>query len=255
MAFLCFVGMFGLLARRRDPIARGLGWSVLAVALAVCAFFVTARFRVPVAPLLALLGGAGIAEFAAATGIGGVAPGPARLALPAIGSALFAALLVFNLSGLRAPASDGQSHFRLGLILERQQKPAEAMRAYEEALALDPTLGKAEVNLGTLLARAGKLDEARVHLERGVARDPLSAVGMTNLGQVAQLQGRVDEALALYARALQVEPGNTEARRSAAQALQAAGRTEDARRVLGGGPLTPPSTPVPVPRPDPSARP
>lgn len=272
MAFLSALGLFGLLARRRDALARGLGWSILATAAGVCAFFVTARFRVPVVPVLALLGGAGIAGFAgvaarrgaAGTGGadvadkwgGGIVSRGRALALPAIVSALFAVLLVSNLAGIQRRASDGQSHFRLGIILERQQQPAEAMQAYRQALEIDPTLGKAEVNLGTLLARAGRLDEARVHLGRGVVLDPLSVIGLTNLGQLEQLQGRRDEALDLYVGALRVDPGHAEARRFAVLLLQELGRPEEARRLaLDGEASTPPSTPVPVPPPDPSARP
>jgi tetratricopeptide (TPR) repeat protein len=272
MACLAALGLFGLLTRRRDTLARGLGWSILATAAGICAFFVTARFRVPVVPVVAVLGGAGIADFAALTARrgaagtggedvrgkrGGTSFSPGRdLALPAISSAVLAVLLVCNLAGVQRGASNGQSYFRLGIILERQQNATDAMRAYRQALEIDPTQGKAEVNLGTLLARAGSLDEARVHLQRGVLLDPLSVIGLTNLGQLEQLQGRRDEALALYRRALTVDPDHAEARRCAAQLLQELGRPEEARRLgREGGALTPPSTPVPVPPPDPSARP
>jgi tetratricopeptide (TPR) repeat protein len=292
MACLSALGLFGLLARRRDALARGLGWSVLATAAGVCAFFVTARFRVPVVPVLALLAGLGIAEFAAVAarrGAAGIvagtfvgtavvtgaaeAPGQPRgtmvpsgraLALPAIVSALFAALLMLNLAGIQRSASDGQSYFRLGIILERQQNPAEAMQAYRQALDIDPAQGQAEVNLGALLARAGRQEEARVHLARGVALNPLSVIGLTSLGQLEQLRGRRDEALALYRRALRVDPGQAEARRCAAQLLQELGRPEEARRLAQDGEAstptptptpTPPSTPALAPPPDPSARP
>ena len=288
MACLGALGLFGLLVRRRDALARGLGWSVLATSAGVCAFFVTARFRAPVVPALALLGGAGIAEFAAMTvrrgavgtaagSVVGTAVGTAArsggaevldrqggtivslgraLGLPAIASALLAVLLVLNLAGVQRSTSDGQSYFRLGIISEHQQKPAEAIQAYQRALDIDPTQGKAEVNLGTLLARVGRLDEARVHLGRGVVLDPMSVIGLTNLGQLEQLQGRRDEALTLYRRALTVDPGHAEARRSAAALLQELGRSEEARRLaLDGETSTPPSTPAPALPPDPSARP
>lgn len=272
MAFLSALALFGLLARRRDTLARGLGWSIVATAAGVCAFFVTARFRVPIVPVMAVLGGAGMAEFATmvvrrgGTGTGsadtrdharGAAVSPGRvLALPAIASALLAVLLVLNLSGIQRRVSDGQSYFRLGIILERKQQTAEAMQAYRQALEIDPSQGKAEVNVGTLLARAGRLDEARVHLGRGVALDPLSAVGWTNLGQLDQLQGRKDEALVLYRRALTVDPSHGEARRFATALLQELGRPEEARRLaVEGQRFNPPSTPVPAPPPDPSAGP
>jgi hypothetical protein len=304
MACLGALGLFGLLARRGDALARGLGWSILTTAAGICAFFVTARFRAPVVPILAVLGGAGIAEFAAATArrraggaVGGTVAGAAAgtvagaaagtvtgtfvgtpvvtggaeapdkpggtmvssgraLAIPAIASAVFALLFVLNLTGIQRFGSDGQSYLRLGIILERQQKPAEAMQAYRQALDIDPTQSQAEVNLGTLLARAGQLDEARVHFGRGVVLDPMSVIGLTGLGQVAQLQGRREEALAFYRRALTVDSNHKEARRRVALLLQELGRPEEATRPgLDGEAVTPPSTPAPAPPPDPSARP
>ena len=131
------------------------------------------------------------------------------------------------------------------------------MQEYRRALALDPTLGKAEVNLGTLLARAGRLDEARVHLERGVALDPLSVIGMTNLGQLEQLQGRSGRGdRALPARARRSIRRHATARRFAAALLRETGETGGgASPEPDGGALTPPSTPVPGPPPDPSAGP
>ncbi len=277
MAFLAAAGLFGLLVRRRDGLAQGLGWTVLASAVAVCAFFVTARFRVPVVPVLAVLGGAGIAEWVdlsrsrpvasseggpdvgevrgaggrlrsghvAARRETGAAPRPSGFALAwsALASALFAVLLVLNLSGIQRRASDGQSYFRLGIVLERQNKTAEAMQAYRQALEIDPTQGKAEVNLGRLLARAGRLDEARVHFQRGVRLDPLSVIGFSNLGQLEQLQGRREEALAAYRQALAIDPGHLDTQRFAKRLLLEMGRPEEAKRV--GPDLEVPNSPPP----------
>lgn len=228
MAFLAAVAFFGFWKLRRDPTARWLAASVAAIALAVSLFFVTDRFRAPVVPFLALLAGGGIGAFATDMR----SPATRRaVALPALASALLAALLVLNGAGLDRGAGDGQYHYRLGLIREAEQRPADAMEEYARALALDPTLGKAEVNLGTLLARAGRLQEARVHLERGVGLDPQSAIGLANLGQLNQLEGRPDEALALYRRALEVDPGYVTPRRAAARLLREMGREEEARAL------------------------
>ncbi len=228
MALLAAVAFFGFWRLRRDPWARWLAASVAAIALSVSLFFVTDRFRAPVVPFLALLAGGGIGAFAADVR----SPTTRRAAaLPALASALLAVLLVLNLPGLDRGASHGEYHYRLGVIQEAEKKPAEAMEEYTRALALDPTLGKAEVNLGTLLARAGRLQEARAHLERGVGLDPQSAIGLANLGQLNQLEGRRDEALALYRRALEVDPNYVTPRRAAARLLREMGREEEARAL------------------------
>jgi len=229
MALLVAVAAYGLWRRRRDPRAVWLAASAGVIALAVALFFVTGRFRAPAVPFLALLAGGGIASFVE----GRRRRVPWReCAAPVVAAALLAVLLVLNLPGLDRRASEGQYHYRLGVIREAERKPAEAMAEYARALELDPTLGKAEVNLGTLLARSGRLAEARARLERGVALDPQSAIGLANLGQVHQLEGRAEEALALYRRAIAVDPGYPTPRRAAARLLQELGRDEEARAIL-----------------------
>lgn len=229
MALLTAVAAYGLWRRRRDPRAIWLAVSAGVIALAVALFFVTGRFRAPAVPFLALLAGGGIASFVEGRRV----RTPWReCAAPALAAALLALLLVLNLPGLDRRASEGQYHYRLGVILEAEQKAAEAMTEYARALGLDPTLGKAEVNLGTLLARSGRLAEAQAHLERGVELDPQSAIGLANLGQVRQLEGRAEEALALYRRAIEVDPRYATPRRAAARLLQEMGRDAEARAIL-----------------------
>lgn len=235
MAVLTALAVFGLLLLRRDPEARWLAASAAVMAAGVCLFFVTARFRVATAPFLAVLAAGGVG--AALPGRGGSAgsrgaSGPAaaaagrrprELLIPGVAGAAVLLLLWSNLPGLDRRASDGQYHYRLGVILEKENRTGEASEEYRRALELDPTLGKAEVNLGTLLARAGRLDEARPHLERGVGLDPLSAIGWTNLGQLHQLQGRPAEARAAFRRALEADPNHAAAARSL-QLLEEEGR-------------------------------
>jgi tetratricopeptide (TPR) repeat protein len=225
MAFLTTIGLLGALLLWRDPRARWLAASAGAIALGVAVFFVTARFRLAAAPFLAVLGGGAAADIAENRAL-------RRLWPPFLGSAAAWILLSLNLTGLNAKASEGQYHFRLGVILEKQGRAAEAMEEYQRAIQLDPSTGKAEVNLGTLLARQGKLAEAREHLERGVALDPQSAVGYVNLGQLHQVEGRAEEALASYAQARRIDPTLLSASESAAYLEYEMGRIEEARNDL-----------------------
>jgi tetratricopeptide (TPR) repeat protein len=54
--------------------------------------------------------------------------------------------------------------FNLGVLLEDQQRPAEAMKAYQDALTDDPALADAYFNLALLCERAGETQAAFRHL-------------------------------------------------------------------------------------------
>jgi tetratricopeptide (TPR) repeat protein len=240
MAFLVAGSLLGLLLLWRDPVARWLAASVGVMAAGTAFFFVTARFRLPAAPFLVVLAGGGAANLWERRGrkrgesAAGERPARGRLGLlPASAAAAVTFLLLsINLTCIDTRAGEGQYHFRLGVIDEKEQHAEDAAREYRAALALDPSLGKAEVNLGTLLARQGRLDEARTRLEQGVSLDPLSAVGLVNLGQVYQLSGRPDDALAAFRRALEVDPGSVSARESAADLVYERGEIAEAQTLL-----------------------
>ncbi len=227
MALLAAAGLLGFLLARRDRAARWLALSAAAVAVGVCVFFVTARFRMPAVPFLAVLAGGGAVE-----SVSLFRSDRRRALLPVAAALAVCVLLTLNLSGIDARAGEGQYRFRLGVILESEGRAPEAMEEYREALTLDPSIGKAEVNLGALLARQGKLEEARAHLERGVALDPLSAVGFVNLGQIRQVQGRLEEALGFYESARRADPTSVSARENAALALYELGRVDEARPLF-----------------------
>jgi hypothetical protein len=234
MALLIALGLLGLLLLWGDPVARYLGASVMAVALGVSAFFVTARFRLVAVPFLTVLAGAGVAELAHALRRGTTSPRLYKRAWLGLAAAVGGGLLLsFNLTGIDTKASEGQYHFRLGTIREKDQQSVGAMEEYIKALACDPTLGKAEVNLGALLARSGRLTEARTHLENGVRLDPQSAIGLVNLGQLDQLEGKTPQALEAYQAAVRVDPALLSARESLAYVLYEAGRLPEARTELG----------------------
>jgi protein O-mannosyl-transferase len=84
---------------------------------------------------------------------------------------------------------DAEAHYRLGNVAAGSGKPAEAVREYEAALQLDPTLAKAHHNLGVVLAGDGRRDEAIRHLEEALRLDPAYALARDNLQIVRVGQG------------------------------------------------------------------
>ncbi len=82
----------------------------------------------------------------------------------------------------------------LGVVLEREGLPAEAVEAYRAALKLDPKSAAANYNLGSSLARSGKYAEAERHFRAAIKADPKNAAAHQALAQVLEKLGRTDEA-------------------------------------------------------------
>ena len=98
----------------------------------------------------------------------------------------------------------------LGMCHLLQNRPAEAERAFREALKLDGGHYRSLVNLGGLLLKAGRLEEAVPLLESSMRHtregSPESLAALTNLA-VAQTQlGRPIDAAQLVLRIFRIKP-------------------------------------------------
>jgi Flp pilus assembly protein TadD len=82
----------------------------------------------------------------------------------------------------------------LGVVLERQGLPDEALEAYRSAVKLDPRSASAQYNLGTSLARSGRFAEAEGHLRSAIKADPTNPAPQQALAQVLEKLGRPDAA-------------------------------------------------------------
>jgi Flp pilus assembly protein TadD len=95
----------------------------------------------------------------------------------------------------------------LGLLLEEQNHPADAERAFEQVLAANPSDGIAANNLAWLYQQEGRLDEAlrwatvaHARLRSGEAND--------TLGWVHVRRGEYREALPMLLGAIRAKPAN-----------------------------------------------
>lgn len=236
LAWLVGAAMLGGMLCWRERAARWLIVSVVAVALALSMFFVTARFRLPLVPWLVVLGAAGVDAAVEAWRSRTRASAhrrPPAVVFAALAIALTAGVLSsIDWVGVRAEASAGQYHFRLGVIAEGEGRISEAIEHYQEAVASDSTQARAQLNLGTLLARAGNLVGARPHLESAARLDPASATAQQNLGQLLQVTGHPERALAAFLQAIERSPELVSARESAAYVLWELGRIPESRQHL-----------------------
>jgi len=127
--------------------------------------------------------------------------------------------------GLRRGTS-ATSWYELGCRLEASE-PAQAIAAYERAVAGSPGFADAHNNLGRLLhdaGSAGSLSAAESSYRLAICADPGIALYWFNLGVAVEDQGRCAEAIAAYERAIEVDAGVADAYYNLARLLELTGR-------------------------------
>jgi tetratricopeptide (TPR) repeat protein len=191
------------------------GWMVSTVA-----FFLFARYRLPVVPALLLLAAlpvAGLLDSVAATRWvraaptapgGGLREAPA-LRLAGLGLAVAAAFVLPRLAGF-APRLD-LVHFNLGRLAEERGDAELAGRHYRTVLAVSPGDFLAWLDLGNLAARRRDWPEALRCYRRAAALEPASDDAQSNLGGVYLALGDLAAASRHLDRALALNPQSVQA--------------------------------------------
>lgn len=223
---------------------------------AVALFFVFARYRFPLVPVLLLFAGVALVE-----GIDAFRTKARREIAIAAAAAATAAVLVWapvvpttdprpldwaNLGSARADAGrwdealvwlqraasavpgEPRVRYDLGRALAATGRPAEAESEYRAALALDAAHVAARSSLGVLLAGRGDLAGARAAFEEVLRRDRDSSQSWNNMANLDMLEGRPVEAAKGYREALARDPTWIEARVNLAAALLEAGSVDEA---------------------------
>ena len=93
-------------------------------------------------------------------------------------------------------------HHDLGLALADLGRWEEAERAHRDALSLDPACAVAYQSLGDLLRRRGELGEARRCFESALRLNPALSQSRLNLGSVLEDQGELGAAARCYEGAI-----------------------------------------------------
>jgi tetratricopeptide (TPR) repeat protein len=105
------------------------------------------------------------------------------------------------------------THYRIGLLYQRQSRLDKAVEHYFKALRLQPNHVGTNINLGTVLYQQGKLDKAVETYRKGLHFVPNSVDMHYNLAFLLEKQGRKDEAIKELRTALQIDPNSVEIRR------------------------------------------
>ncbi|MCP4594570.1 MAG: tetratricopeptide repeat protein [bacterium] len=261
------VGSFGLLgllislgqAQRLFPL-----WGfVLVYTVGVVAFFVTARYRLPVVPVLMVLGSQAVFWC-----LDAIRFTRRRFVVVAVVVLVPAAILVSRVpKGVEAGVA--QSHSAAGIVLASQGRNAEAeeyllesvrlfpalpgswftlamiklqqqdlaqMEHYlRQTLKFDPAYPEARKHLGFALARQENLDGAIEQFGIALASSPDDSRLYANFGGVLIQQGRIAEGLEMLRKGVRLDPGVARKFESLARTLIQARRFADALRVLEAG--------------------
>ncbi|MCX7826225.1 MAG: tetratricopeptide repeat protein [Verrucomicrobiae bacterium] len=97
-----------------------------------------------------------------------------------------------------------------GNALLAQNRPAEAIAQFEQAVAQQPAHALAWVNLGVVYYGLGRTNEARQALLRGYQLDPFNFLAARNLGLMCERQGHLQAAHDFYLQASRLDPSNAE---------------------------------------------
>jgi protein O-GlcNAc transferase len=96
-------------------------------------------------------------------------------------------------------------------LLTRERRFADAVRAYEQALALRPNVAALWQNLGLCQHRMGALVQAQASLQRASELDPGDTGKLINLAAILLAQQREADALPVIRKALALRPDLSEA--------------------------------------------
>ncbi len=226
LAFLALIGfplaaLLGLPvvagAWRTAPGARPALLFALVHAAVVVLFFVNARYRFPLAPVLVLLAAHGAARLPGL--LRRAARGDRRAALPLLLHAAAAALVLLPRPLPPEKNPQGEWQFHRGTALLRLGRLPEARAALREALRLAPGRRDVHLNLGVCDLREGRLDSAEAQFLSELQVHPGSARAANDLGVVSERRGEAGEAERYYRLALALDATHEEARLNLARLL------------------------------------
>lgn len=231
-----------------------------AVAVTTIAFYVFARYRYPLVPVLIVFAAAALTqgrEWLSAPPRGRVAWALAAATTfaivcqwPLLSATRSRAITATNLGTAfyeRGDHADAVSHFQhaleiqpdyvpafnnLGVALRAAGRTDDAIRAYRQGLSLRDDYPDLHYNLANALLALNRPDEAAEHLRKAASGEPDSAGTHNNLGLALAEKGQLAEAAAEFSAAVALDPTSAKAHRNLGNVLGGLGRHEEAERHL-----------------------
>ena len=205
---LISLGIAGLILFRKNRALSPLLVFTIAGAVSILPFFVTARFRLPLMPGLAV----GAALYVDAL----ISRGRARPTARRIVSAglVGAAALALSLLPLVRSGDHAAAHVNLGALHADLQEVERAEMEFRRALESNPHEPRALDNLGALALRRGDPAAALPWIEQSLVADARSFRAWDHRGIALAMLGRYDEAIESFERALEIFPEWPEGRQN-----------------------------------------
>jgi tetratricopeptide (TPR) repeat protein len=226
---------------------RGRLWVLYALTAAYAAsvvlFYVFARYRYPLVPMLILFAAAGTTAIIDWIPIhwkhgenshtvhavdhepihdqGGGSP--SLIAGAVAVTAIFCNWPMLSTTLMRAVTA-----MNLGEALQADGRLPEAIASYDRAIALEPDYAPAYNNLGTALRASGRLNDAAAAYRRALSLREEYPEAHYNLANVLTDQGKATEAADHFRIALQAIPGSADVHNNLGIALMAEGRRDEA---------------------------
>jgi tetratricopeptide (TPR) repeat protein len=193
-------------------------WLLYAIAATYAAsvvlFYVFARYRFPIAPLLMILAAAGVVQAARLA-----AGRQVRRLAPALAAAA-GALVLAHVPLESARASRAMHYADIGAAIGKDpNRASQAMEFYQRALSEAPENPAAQFGVGTLLARMGRPSDAIAHYESAVHAWPAYAEARYNFGLALAAVGRREESAQQLEESVRLRPDDVEARLALAKVM------------------------------------
>lgn len=123
---------------------------------------------------------------------------------------------------------DPEPHLAAGLLLEKQNKFADAEQEYKDAQALAPSSLDAATGLANLYMRGRRFPEAEAELRKVVAAHPEQADAHIQLGRVLEAEGKHEDAIAELQAGAKLAPQDTTLQRELAELYDRSGKDDRA---------------------------
>jgi Flp pilus assembly protein TadD len=120
---------------------------------------------------------------------------------------------------------DAEPHLAAGLLLEQENKFADAEQEYKQALAIDGD-SDALTGLANIYMRGRRFPEAEEYIRQLVTTHPELAAAHIQLGRVLAAEGKNDEAITELQAGAKLAPADVSVQRDLADTASAAGKND-----------------------------
>ncbi len=131
-----------------------------------------------------------------------------------------------------APQGSADVSYRDGARYALEGRLAEAARAFEQAVALDPSNGNAHYALGNVYAEMGRWADAVNAYYKALSLNKEDVEALNNLGVALGMRGQHVQAASAFQRAIKVYPKWAEPHYHLGEARRALGQEEEAREAF-----------------------